>query len=88
MNEVVTGGLLPLVHVRITLLYHIIYNDFNTVSSDGTITYSEVRIFLEKRADGILEFKSITTYLDQTLTLTGNHLVYARKTCNDKFNPM
>ena len=70
------------------LSYVVIYECFNIVSTNGTITYSEVRTFLEKQTDVIVEFKSITTYLDQTLTLTGNHLVYARKASNAKFNPV
>ena len=61
---------------------------FNIVTTGGRIIYSEVRTFMKKQADMMLKFKSITTYQDKTLTSTGNHLVYARKTLNDKFNPM
>ena len=61
---------------------------FNIVTTGGRIIYSEVRTFMKKQADMILKFKSITTYPDKILTLTGNHLVYARKTYNDNFNPM
>ena len=70
------------------LCIFVIYVFFNIVSADGTFMYSEVRTFLEKQTDIILMFKSITTYGDKTLTLTGNHLVYERKSCNDKFSPM
>ena len=61
---------------------------FNIVTSAGRITYSEVRTFMEKQTDIISKFKSITTYGNKTLIVTGNHLVYARKNSNDKFSPM
>ena len=61
---------------------------FNVVLSSGTVTYSEVRAFLEKELTVITKYKSITTIWNETLTLTGNHLIYARKNCTDKFDPM
>ena len=46
----------------------------------GKISYSEVRTFLTKDSSGINMFKSITTSMNRTITLTGNHLIY---TCCD-----
>ena len=60
---------------------------FNIVSTGGRIIYSEVSAFLEKKSDMILKAKSISTW-NKTLTLTRNHLVYARKKFYDEFNPM
>ena len=57
------------------------------VSSSGTDTYSEIRAFLKKQPNMVMQFKSIAT-LNESLTLTGNHLLYAQKTINDQFNPM
>ena len=57
------------------------------VSSSGIVTYSEVKTFLKKQPDMILEYKSITIW-NETLTLTGNHLLYARENSVDKFHPM
>ena len=33
------------------------------------------------------QYKSIAT-VNETLILTGNHLIYARENFDDKFNPM
>ena len=60
---------------------------FDIVSSAGIVTYSEVTSFLKKQPNIMTEYKSITT-LNGTITLTGNHLVYARKVFADQFNPM
>ena len=60
----------------------------NVVLSSGAVTYSEVRAFLEKDFTVITKYKSLTTIWNETLTLTGNHLIYGRKNCTDKFNPM
>ena len=57
------------------------------VSENGMVTYSEVKAFLKKEPDGVLEYKSITS-CNETLTLTGNHLLYAKDKSVDKFHPM
>ena len=44
----------------------------------GIITYTEVRAFLKKQPHIMTQCKSISTPND-TLTLTPNHIVYARK---------
>ena len=67
---------------------HFVLHGLGTVAADGTVLYSEVRSFLKKQPDIISKFKSIKISGNKTLTLTRNHLVYARKVHNDKFNPM
>ena len=69
------------------LLYLIVFHFlFLLVSVSGTVTYSEVRIYLKKQSDIIMKYKSIG-FGNKTLLLTGNHLVYARGG-NGKFNPV
>ena len=63
------------------------YMLYSVVSSTGTVTYSEVTAFLKKQPNKMTQCKSIVT-VNGTLTLTGNHLVYARKSFADQFNPM
>ena len=60
---------------------------FHTVSPTGTVTYSEVRAFIEKQPDIMIQCKSIAT-VNETLILTGNHLVFAREKIASQFNPM
>ena len=50
--------------------------------------YSDVEIFWKNQLDVITNYKSITTSLNKTLILTGNHLIYARRYDKDKFYPM
>ena len=57
------------------------------VSSTGELTFSEVTTFLKKQRDIVMLYKSIVS-VNETLSLTGNHLVYARKTFDHRFNPM
>ena len=58
------------------------------VSSDGTITGSEIRLFLKKQHNVTSIYKTLETSWNNSITLTGNHLIYARQSTNDKFNPM
>ena len=60
---------------------------FASVSSSGTVKYSAVKAFLKKQPKMVAEYKSIAT-VNETLTLSGNHLVYARKVVDDQCNPM
>ena len=50
--------------------------------------YTEVRTFLEKKHNAVMEYLSITTVCNKTLTISPNHLPYARKGGSDEFNPM
>ena len=59
----------------------------DAVSSTGQPTYTEVKAFLQKEQNMIIQCKSITTQ-NETLTLTGNHLIYARNHFSDQFNLM
>ena len=57
------------------------------VSSSGSVIYSEVRSFLKKKQKIITGYMSIVTG-NETLTLTGNHLVYASKRSDDQYKSM
>ena len=67
-------------------------NDFSAiyppVSSEGRLQHSEVRTFLRKEESVIALYRSITTSGNNTISLSGNHLIHARKISNDKFTPM
>ena len=71
-----------------TILHSMHKTFFHTVSSTGYVTYNEVRIFVEKHHAAVLKCQSITTLCNQTLKLSQNHLVYARKFYSDDFNAM
>ena len=58
------------------------------VSADGMIAFSEIQTFIEKEHAISRRYKSITTNLNTTVSLTSNHLIYARKNVMDKFHPM
>ena len=58
------------------------------VSKDGKLTYSKVTTFLKKWPAMISTYKSITTLRYKTISISGNHLIYARKDGNDKLNPV
>ena len=59
-----------------------------SVLSSGRTVHSEVKTFLTKEPSAVTLYKSITTFLNKTISLTGNHLIYAKKGCTDKFSPM
>ena len=56
------------------------------VSSVGTVTYSEVRTFLKKQPNIMTQYMSILT-MNATLAVTGNHLIYSRKTYAEELIP-
>ena len=58
-----------------------------SVSSDGTLTYSQVRTFLKSQPAVVTMYKSFTTSSNNTIQLSGNHLIYARQN-SEKFSPM
>ena len=60
---------------------------FVSFSSTGEATYAEVTAFLKKRPNAVVQYTSIVTS-NETLTLTGNHLVYARSHFENQFKPM
>ena len=55
---------------------------------DGSATYSQVIAFVRREPTKIPMYKSITTSSNQTISLTGNHLVYARNGPTGRFTPM
>ena len=80
--------------------YHILYLNVDvfivynldifllSVLSDGQVTYSYIDTFLHKQHNVAIMYKSIRTSLNETITLTGSHLIYSRKSFTDKFNEM
>ena len=69
---------------QICILFIILY----TVSSNGNVTYSKVMTFLQSDPNIVAKYMSITTSCNKSLTLSGNHLVYARKYSTNEFNTM
>ena len=60
----------------------------HTVSHSGNIVYSEIRGFMKKQHTGIVMYKTLTTSKNKTIQLSGDHLIYARKTSLNKYHPM
>ena len=60
----------------------------HTGSSSGRVRYSEVKAFLQGQPDLTANYISITTMDNRSISLSGNHLIHARKHGSDKFNPM
>ena len=58
-----------------------------TVSSDGRITYSKVKTFIEKQNTTTGRYRAITTFWNNTIILSKSHLIYGRKTYTEKFQP-
>ena len=52
------------------------------------MTYSEVIAFLKKDPTTLIEYQLITTSYNESVILSGDHLIYARKLGSDEFNPM
>ena len=59
-----------------------------SVLENGDIIFSEVKAFLKKQPHVTGTYKSITTSTNQTITLSPNHLIYARKAGMEKYTPM
>ena len=62
--------------------------DFSLVSSTSGVKHSEVVAFLEMLPTMIIQFLCITTFDNKSLTLTGNHQLYAKQGFDDQFHPM
>ena len=82
-------------HPKLNLMANIMvknkYKTFFTWNpglSDGRHTHGKIITFLKKQHNVIMEYKSITTSLNNTINLSGNHLIYARTSCSDQFHPM
>ena len=74
-------------HNCVLLCKLLVYSQ-HLVSAHGTVKYSKVRTFLRKNQASINMYKSIATSCNNTIRLTGNHLIYAKKHLMDKFIPM
>ena len=68
--------------------HFILYQMLNllSVSSGGRLTYGKVKAFQKKQYSMTSVYKSISTSSNNTITLSENHLIYARKNCRNKFN--
>ena len=58
---------------------------YYAVSSTGSVTYSEVKTFLEKDPTVVKQYQAITTLCNESLILSGNHNVFARKYSSEEF---
>ena len=56
--------------------------------SGDSASYNEVGAFLMKEHAVINTYKSIETSLNQTISLTENHLIYGRKHSDENFIAM
>ena len=61
---------------------------FYTVSTDGNVIFSEVRTFLHEDHMATSLYVALIASSNKTIYLTGNHLIYARRSGSDKFNKM
>ena len=58
------------------------------VSASGKIIHSEVVAFYKKLPNMITQYKSIPTFGNESLILSGDHLVYAKVSLANQFKPM
>ena len=58
------------------------------MSSTGEMTYSEVIAFLKKNPTALMEYQLITTLHNESIVLSGDHLIFVRKYGSDEFNAM
>ena len=61
--------------------------DIMSVSSSGTISYSEVTAFMKKELSTTNIYKLLTTSSNHTISLSENNLIYARDKHMEKFEP-
>ena len=60
----------------------------NLVSASGRLIYSEITSFMEREHFTTNMYKLLTTSYNKTISLSENHLIYARQTSMYKFMPM
>ena len=68
--------------IHVVLLAHcvpFIFCSDNIATSVYGVTFSAVTIFLKQQPEVIMNYKLIRTNLDKNLTLSGDHLVFAKK---------
>ena len=78
---------LPCVHYCEYLFVLLLNVCSYSVSLGGSVTYSKVRTFLKKQHMVTNMYKQIIT-LNNTISLSENHLIYTRSNWMEKFNPM
>ena len=61
--------------------------DFMILHSAG-VEYSEVITFMKNKGTVLTMYKEITTSLNKTISLSPDHLLYARRNATGIFNPM
>ena len=66
----------------------VVWKYMSPVSASGYVAYSQVRSFMKKKHMTTNMYKSFTSWNNNTFTLSGNHLIYARKSYWDTFMPM
>ena len=66
----------------------ILLNAIYIVSSSGNVVFNEVKTFMKKQPEVMAIYMSVTTSLNTTIGVSGNHLIYTRKSSSDKFYPM
>ena len=60
----------------------------NPVLPDGSITYTERKKISHKRHTTVSMFKSIETYRNNSIHLSGMHYIYVRRNWEEIFKPM
>ena len=68
--------------------FKLIATNSPAVSPDGTITHSQVLTFMKKQPKTITMYNEITTSGDNSIILSGDHVMYARKSDKEKFMAM
>ena len=58
------------------------------VSSSGNLMFSEGRTFMKRQHALKTTYKSLKTHKNNTICMTEDHLIYARKDSNNSFNQM
>ena len=61
---------------------------FVLVFPDGSLTFSKVRSFLEKKDSVNMMYMTVKTSCNKTISLSGNHLIYVKQISTDQFKPM
>ena len=59
--------------------YYVFEYFFLLALPDGSLAFSKVRSFLRKNDSVNMMYMSVKTSCNKTISLSGNHLIYARK---------
>ena len=58
------------------------------MTHDGSITYSEIKAFMDKKESTVTLYKSIETAENKTINLSGKHFIYVKRSWTEKFKAM